>query len=339
MGNDHEALPWLRAPLSSALQAQQAHALLVTGSAGIGQFEFAMALAQAWLCETPASQRDDGLACGHCEGCRLVAQRSHPDLRLLVPEAWRAQAGLSADDTGDADEGKKRKPSQEIKVDQVRGALDFSERTAGRAPLKVVVVHPAEALNAVSANALLKTLEEPPGNMRFVLGCGAADSLLPTIRSRCQSIVLKAPDRAQALAWLAAQGLPDAGPLLDACGGLPLAARDQAAAGRDAAAWQAFPALVMRGDAAALAAWPLPVLAEALGRLCYDATALATGAQARFYPAWRPRALPQGPDGLAQLTACAAALRRFARQADHPWNAGLAVESLVMQVRGALHAA
>lgn len=308
------------------------------GPAGIGQFQFAMAMAQAWLCETPSTQRPEGLACGHCEGCRLVVQRSHPDLRLLVPEAWRAQAGLHAEEGGESDEGKKRKPSQEIKVDQVRGALDFSERTAGRAPLKVVVVQPAEALNAVSANALLKTLEEPPGNMRFVLACGAADSLLPTIRSRCQSIVLTPPDRAQALAWLAGQGIADAGPLLDACGGLPLAAREQAAAGRDAAAWQAFPSQVMRGDAAALAAWPLPVLAQALGRLCYDATARAAGAPARFFPAWQPRALPQGPEGLARLTACAASLRRFARQADHPWNAGLAVESLVMQVQVALQA-
>lgn len=331
-------LPWLRTPLRAALHAQQAHALLVMGPAGVGQFDFAMALTQAWLCEAPHAQRPDAMACGHCEGCRLVSQRSHPDLRLLVPEAWRVQAGLSVDEGGDSDDGKKRKPSQEIKVDQVRAALDFSERTAGRAALKVVVVQPAEALNAVSANALLKTLEEPPGNMRFVLACGAAQSLLPTIRSRCQSIALTAPERGEALAWLAEQGVTDAGPLLDACGGLPLTAREHAAAGRDAAAWQAFPSLVLRGDATALAAWPLPVLAEALGRLCYDAAALTAGAPARFFPTWQPRMQPRGAEGLARLTECAATLRRFARQADHPWNAGLAVEALLMQVRGALQA-
>lgn len=328
-------LPWLRAPLVAALQARPAHAQLVVGPPGTGQFAFALALVQAWLCEAPVGQRPGGLACGVCDGCHLVAQRSHPDLRLLVPEAFRSQAGLAADE-GEGDDGKKRKPSQEIKVDQVRATLDFSERTAGRAPLKVVLVHPAEALNAVAANALLKTLEEPPGSMRFVLGCGAPDSLLPTIRSRCQSVVLKPPPRDQALAWLEAQGVRDASLQLDACGGQPLAALEHVQAGRDAAAWQAFPNQVMGGDAAALAGWPLPVLADALGRLCHDATVLCVGGTPRFFPGWRPRRLPAGADALARLTACGAELRRFARQAEHPWNAGLAVESLVARVRDAL---
>lgn len=332
------SLPWLHAPLMRALQTHQAHALLATGPAGVGQFEFAMAMAQAWLCETPLSGRPDGLACGVCEGCRLVVQRSHPDLRLLVPEAWRVQAGLTPDEAGDEGDGKKRKLSQEIKVDQVRGALDFSERTAGRAALKVVVVQPAEALNAVSANALLKTLEEPPGPMRFVLACGAADALLPTIRSRCQSLMLTPPDRSAALMWLAEQGFVDAGPLLDACGGLPLAAREQALAGRDAAVWTAFPKQVLNGDTTVFSGWPLPVLAEALGRLCLDAAALACHAPARFFPHWQPAHAPQGAVALEALTRCSARLRQFVRQADHPWNAGLAVESLVMQVRQALRA-
>lgn len=324
--------PWLQHSLADALQ-RRAHALLVAGPPGLGQFEFSLALVQAWLCETPITSRDAaGQACGHCDGCHLVAQRSHPDLRLLVPEAFRSQAGLTADE-GDADDGKKRKPSQEIKVDQVRATLDFSERTAGRAPIKVVLLHPAEAMNAVAANALLKTLEEPPGAMRFVLGCGAADSLLPTIRSRCQSVVLSPPARDEALAWLNGQGVSGAEVVLDASGGLPLAAREHALAGRDAAAWQSFPERVLAGDAAAFSSWPLPVLADALGRLLHDAAALRVGAPARFFRQWQPR---RGGAGVDALTGCAAELRRFARQAEHPWNAGLAVESLVARVREVL---
>lgn len=320
--------PWLQQPLVDALQ-RRAHALLVTGPAGLGQFELSLALVQAWLCEaTPADRPAGAMACGRCDGCHLVAQRSHPDLRLLVPEAFRAQAGLEADE-GEGEDGKKRKPSQEIKVDQVRATLDFSERTAGRAPMKVVLVHPAEALNAVAANALLKTLEEPPGAMRFVLGCGAVDSLLPTIRSRCQSIVLRPPPREQALAWLDGQGIDGAEAVLDASSGMPPLALEHVKAGRDAAVWRALPAQVQAGDAAAFAGWPLPALADALGRLVHDAAAVRVGAPARYFRTWQPR----GPAAdIAALTGCASELRRFARQAEHPWNAALTVESLVARV-------
>ena len=335
---EDSVLPWLALPLAAALRTQQAHALLVTGPAGVGQWAFSLALAQAWLCEGKPAQRHHGLACGVCEGCHLVAGRSHPDLRLLVPEALRTQAGLNQEEGGDAEDGKKRKPSREIKVDQVRAALDFSERTAGRAGLKVVLVHPAEAMNAIAANALLKTLEEPLGTMRFVLACGAPQALLPTIRSRCQSVVLPVPERSQALAWLNAQGLKDAGALLDASGGLPLSALEHAQAGRDAAAWQALPGRVLAGDTAALAPWPLPALADALGKLVHDAAAQTVGAPARFFPAWQLGPVAHRADRLEALTQCAAELRRFVRQADHPWNAGLAVESLVAQVRLALMA-
>ena len=171
-----ELLPWLAEPLRHTLATQQAHALLLQAPPGVGQFDFAVELARAWLCETPQDQRRvpgrEGLACGHCSSCHLVDERSHPDLRLLVPEALRAEAGLPVEEGGsDAEgEGRKRKPSREIKVDQVRAALDFAELTAGRARLKVLLLHPAEAMNLQTASALLKTLEEPPGTARLLLG-------------------------------------------------------------------------------------------------------------------------------------------------------------------------
>ncbi|HNG82008.1 MAG TPA: DNA polymerase III subunit delta', partial [Burkholderiaceae bacterium] len=198
-------LPWLDDALAQALATQRAHALLVHGPEGVGQLDFALGLAKAWLCETPAGERDRGLACGRCAGCHLVDERTHPDLRLVVPEAMRAEAGLPGDDAGSDEDGKKRKPSREIKVDQIRTALEFAELTSGRASHKVLVIHPAEAINPIAANALLKTLEEP-GALRFVLASGAAQALLPTIRSRCQAVRLQMPPREAALAWLAAQG-------------------------------------------------------------------------------------------------------------------------------------
>jgi DNA polymerase-3 subunit delta' len=318
-------LPWLAAPLAQTLATQRSHALLVHGPTGVGQFEMALALARAWLCETPASERTGGLACGHCGSCHLVDEHSHPDLRLLVPEALRAQVGLDADDASD-DEGKKRKPSREIKVEQIRAAIDFSELTAGRAALKVLVVYPAEALNTVAANALLKTLEEPPGTLRFVLASAAPQSLPATVRSRCQSVPLRPPPAEQALAWLEAQGVAQAGLLLAASGQQPLAALAHHHAGLDGASWQALPARVAAGDVGVFANWPLPQVVDVLQKLCHDRLLATLGIAARYFPG-----AAVAPGDLVRLTAWATALRRHAAQADHPWNAGLAIEALLVE--------
>lgn len=317
-------LPWLADPLAQALATQRAHALLVHGPQGVGQFHFALGLAQAWLCETPAERRDRGLACGHCAACHLVDERSHPDLRVVVPELLRAEAGLEAEEAGSDDDGRKRKPSREIKVDQIRAALDFAELTAGRAAHKVLLLYPAEAINAVAANALLKTLEEP-GALRFVLASGAAQQLLPTLRSRCQAIALPMPAREAALAWLQAQGVPDAEVLLDAAGGQPQAALALQGAGIDAAACRLFPQRVAQRDAAALSGWPLPLLVDALARLCHDRALLGLGLRPRFFPHGELRAAD--PQAMARQ---AEALRRHARHAEHPFSAALAVEALLI---------
>ncbi|HEY9022955.1 MAG TPA: DNA polymerase III subunit delta', partial [Burkholderiaceae bacterium] len=180
-------LPWLAEPLQRALREQRSHALLVHGPSGVGQFELALGLAQGWLCE--AAEDGAPRPCGRCAACHLVRARSHPDLLVLVPEALRAALGWEPD--GDADDGSdkasKAKPSKDIKVEAVRAAVAFAQTTSARGRGKVVVLHPAERMNGISANTLLKTLEEPPGAARFVLSSAAPDALLPTIRSRCQA--------------------------------------------------------------------------------------------------------------------------------------------------------
>ncbi|HEV7913758.1 MAG TPA: DNA polymerase III subunit delta', partial [Albitalea sp.] len=179
-------LPWLEAPLRQALATRHAHALLIHGPQGIGQFELALTLAQAWLCEGEAADKP----CGRCASCKLVQARSHPDLLVLLPEALRESlgwAGADDADSGGDDKGGKRKPSKEIRVDEIRQAIGFAQTTSARGRCKVVLIHPAERMNGVSANALLKTLEEPPGEARLLLSCAAPDALLPTIRSRCQA--------------------------------------------------------------------------------------------------------------------------------------------------------
>jgi DNA polymerase-3 subunit delta' len=317
--------------LSQAL-AQRTHALLIQGPAGVGQFDLAITLAQAWLCEGSGERRP----CGTCASCRLVQAHSHPDLLVLLPEALREPLGWASSDEGEGgasdDKAGKRKPSKDIRVDEVRQAIAFSQTTSARGRGKLVVIHPAERMNGVSANALLKTLEEPPGAARLLLACAAPDALLPTIRSRCQALTLALPDQGLAARWLSERRVAQPEVLLAAAGGQPQEALDWSEEGIDAARWLALPKQIARGDADALSGWPLPRVVEMLQKLCHDAMRVAAGGAPRYFP---PSALPAAP-ALAPLAAWARELGRIARQAEHPWNAPLLVESLTQQARIAL---
>ncbi|MEO8835278.1 MAG: DNA polymerase III subunit delta' [Caldimonas sp.] len=327
------ALPWLATPLRDALATRHAHALLVQGPGRVGQFELALALAAAWLCEDRARPLVER-PCGQCAGCRLIAARSHPDLLVLVPEAMRESLGLSGGG-GEGEEGadgSKRKPSKEIRVEAVRAATAFATTTSARGRGKVVVVHPAERMNPIAANAFLKTLEEPVGDSRFLLCTADPESLLPTIRSRCQLIALGTPEIALAEAWLVRHDVDSPAVLLAGSGGQPQEALEWAANGIDASAWQALPRRIARGETAALRGWPLAWAVAVLQKICHDAAALAFGAEPRYFPR---QAIPAGAD-LDALLRAARELRRFAAEAEHPWSSDLALESLVEQTREAL---
>ena len=172
---------WIQQQLVSLL-AQRGHAWLIQGPSGLGQYDLAMAMARAWLCENPTEQG----ACGTCGSCHAIDVRTHADLCVLMPETEMLARNwpLSEKAQGEIDD-KKRKASKEIRVDAMRDAVEFSQRTSARGRGKAVVVFPAERMNNITANALLKTLEEPPGDVKFVLASEAAHQLLPTIRSRC----------------------------------------------------------------------------------------------------------------------------------------------------------
>jgi DNA polymerase-3 subunit delta' len=326
-------LPWLAPVLRQTLATQRAHALLLHGPQGVGQFELAVTLAQAWLCEAADAGKRP---CGVCASCRLVHAHSHPDMMVLLPEALQEPLGWARGEEDGAPEraGKGKAPSKEIKVDAVRAAIEFAQITSARGRAKVVVLHPAERINGVSANALLKVLEEPPGNARFVLSCAAPDALLPTIRSRCQSVPMALPPIDVAVAWLAGQGVADAALLLAATGGQPQEALEWTKQGIDAALWLRLPALVAQGMSAPLGGWPLARVVDALQKLCHDAACIAAGAAPRYFPAGSIRAGAQ-PGALA---AWMRELNRVARHAEHPWSAALMLESLVQQGQRALAA-
>ena len=325
-------LPWLVAARRTTLATRAAHALLLYGSGNVGQLELALALAKGWLCEDDSRALPDR-PCGRCASCRLHAARSHPDLLVLVPEALRDALGWDAGSEGEeGGEGGKRKPSKDIRVEAVRAAIAFATTTSARGRGKFVVVHPAERMNDVAASAFLKTLEEPPGDARFLLCSAAPDALLPTIRSRCQHVPLAVPDAKQATAWLEGQGIVDAAVLLAASGGHPQDAVELASRGIGAALWLALPRSVAQGDATPLLGWPLPLAVDALQKLCHDALCVACGGSPRYFP--RDRLDPGG--SFAALLRWSRELARVATEAEHPWSVDLAIESLVGQGREAL---
>ena len=323
--------PWIGRQFQ-ALAARPGHAFLVQGPSGLGQFELALALARAWLCEAPTAQR----ACGQCPSCHAIDVHTHGDLCVLMPEVDMLELGWPLSEKAQADiDDKKRKPSKEIRVEALRDSLEFAQRTSGRGRGKVVLVYPAERMNHVTANALLKTLEEPVGDVRFVLATEAAHQLLPTIRSRCQGHTLAWPEEGEALTWLEGHGLSaaDAQVLLRASGSRPEDALRAARAGRDAKRWRLLPKAVARGDASALADWSPAEAIDAMQKLCHDLLAQSAGGRPRFFEASDlPPAAP-----LHQLAAWWRELAGQLRTAEHPFNAGLMLEALVSRARTALH--
>ncbi len=330
------AFPWLQAPLHDALQTLSGHASLLHGAPGSGQFELALAVAAAWLCEAPKADGAHHEACGQCVSCRLIDAGTHPDLMVILPEALQVSLGFQADEAsaGDEEKGKTKKLSQEIKVEAIRALVRFAQQTASRSAGKVVLIHPAEQLNVVAANTLLKTLEEPPGKLRFVLCTTDVDGLLPTVRSRCQAWRVPMPAADVALSWLIAQGVPaePAQVWLAASGGQPLTALAHHEAGLDARVWLALPKEMAAGKSVVVQGWPLPMLVDALQKLCIDLSRQAAGHAPQFFPAG---ALPAAP-GVDRLSAWFKELLKAKRQSEHPWNQALKVESLVLQARQAL---
>lgn len=316
--------PWVQRQLT-ALIRQRGHAFLLHGPSGLGQYEMALELARSWLCEQPGEQG----ACGTCSSCHAIDVRTHPDMAVLLPEALCLELGWPLDEKTQKDlEEKKRKPSRNIRVEAARGVIAFTQLTRARGTSKVVLVYPAEQMNTESANTLLKTLEEPTGDVRFILASEAVHLLLPTIRSRCQAHALQWPEPAEALAWLeriaAAEGLPQADQrslkaCLQAAGGRPQDAVLWARMGLTEATWSRLPKAMAAGDWSLLAQWPARQQLDVMQKLCHDLMAVATGGVPRFFDAGH---LPTAP-GWPTLARWSRDLLAAARTVDHPFQAAL----------------
>lgn len=141
------------------------HALLFSGPEGVGKRRTAEALAAALLCSSPAA----GHPCGTCESCRAFSRGIHPDFFFVVPEAVG-------------------KGARNIRIETMRALGSALARPPELAPRQVALIDDAQRMNEAAANSFLKTLEEPTGDVVFLLVTGMRAALLDTIVSRCLEI-------------------------------------------------------------------------------------------------------------------------------------------------------
>lgn len=184
MGHDRN-IEVLRRSLKNG---KTAHSYLFEGVNGCGRKKTAIALIQALFCTTLP---DD--ACGVCPSCRKIQSGNHPDIHLIAPLPDK----------------------RDISVEQLRELQHDLSLRPYEAPRKACIIDPAERMNPSSANSLLKTLEEPPGNALIILLTENAGMLLPTVRSRCQLMRFAPLSPEHLLTLLEQSGMaPDAAALI-----------------------------------------------------------------------------------------------------------------------------
>lgn len=325
--------PWHRAVLERLLadRAHLPHALLVHGPTGIGKAEFARALGAGALCESPNA----GLACEACVSCHWFSQGNHPDFREIIPEA-DAEDDTEPAEAQPAAKSEKAK-SLVIKIDQIRAVADFVALSTHRAGYRVLLVHPAEAMHPAAANALLKTLEEPPPLTLIVMVSDRPARLLATIRSRCRLLALPMPPPAEALAWLRQSGVAQPETALASAGGAPLLARDLAEPG-EAELRRRLLAELARPSGADALQFAASVERGSVERMIYwmqtwvhDLVRVRLAGDARhhgdFGPALQARARAASLEALFDLERTLTDARRLSA---HPLNPRLLAEHLLM---------
>jgi DNA polymerase-3 subunit delta' len=322
-------------------RARLPHALLFSGPRGLEKVELAKAFAAGLFCE---ARRPDGEACGACLPCRWFGQGHHPDFRVLLPKALRPATEEENQEARD----KTKRGGQDITIDQVRELDDFLAVGTHRQGLRIILVYPAENLNRAAANALLKTLEEPPASTLFLLVSSEPMSLLPTLRSRCQNLAIPLPSPALSTRFLDANDVSDAATWLALAGGAPGLARRLAQ--ETGTAWretllQALESgqrLEVIATAATLEKTlktikgenPLPQLVNWSQKWLIDLNLAAQGLPIRFYLRQRDRitalALASQPLKLARYYRQLLQLRQ---ESEHPLNVRLFLEQFFFSYR------
>ncbi|MDC1288341.1 hypothetical protein N8198_10695 [Gammaproteobacteria bacterium] len=202
--------PWQSAVLERALALKHEnrlpHAVMLETASDYQMADLARYLSMFLLCDQPQNLS----LCGTCEACRMMSASTYADF---------SQVTLEVDD-------KSKKLSKNIKIEQIRNLIHELHLTRKYDRLKIAVIFPAEAMNKSSANALLKTLEEPAAGVLLLLITRNPGRIPITLRSRCQSWTIDPADAHASLEWLADQGIDAevAAQYLQYAGGDPLLA-------------------------------------------------------------------------------------------------------------------
>lgn len=315
------------------LRKRPAHGLLFKGSKGIGKLDLAINFAQGLLCQHPEAS---GFACRKCPSCHWFEQGSHPDYRLIQPQAL----SLDGEEADDPKPVSGKKPSKQVSVDQIRGLADFFGMSAHQGGRRVIVIHPAEAMNTNAANALLKNLEEPPPGLLFILVSHKPQQLLPTILSRCLSFALPAPDAASASRWLAEQGVKNPADALAVSGFAPLQAvqLDEQLGSEEREkllrAVRQPAALDVFALAEALQKTEQVLVVQWLQQWCYDLGSMKQAGKLRYHPG-EEAAIKKLVESVTplNLSRLQKHLQTAKREAQHTLNPKLFFESLLLAYR------
>jgi DNA polymerase-3 subunit delta' len=331
--------PWNEATWSALPAFDRMHpVLLIAGPRGVGKAAFAHTLAQALLCASlPASR----LPCGVCAACRLFESGNHPDFRVLQPADAEEEQGGGVGEEGTS-RSKGPAASRVIKVEAVRALADFFSLTSHLAGSKVVVIEPADRLNASAANALLKTLEEP-ANTRFLLITSQPARLPATVRSRCVRVTLPLPDAHAARAWLQAQGVANPEAALAMAGRAPLLALEMSGSDHGQVRRKLIDVVLSnpRFDPVAaadvLGPEQVTALVPALQRWCHDLILHQLTGTVRYYPdcaqILHPVARRADPQAVLRFVK---ELQQVTRHLEHPLNARLLAERCLIGYRNAI---
>lgn len=318
---------WLEHPLNELLTEPESlhHGLLIAGASGIGKSIFVRHLAAGLFCEA----RVNLTACLACPACQWMHQLAHPDLRLVMPEDRDPQFVASGS----------KKPSREIRIDQVRALARFMAVGAHRGGWRIVIIDPAEAMNPISANALLKTLEEPGEKTLLLLPSSHADRLPATVRSRCRLVPLPNPTPAVATQWLLDRGAADEAAAHQAmrAAGSPMHALEFIEPAKQAAHLSILEALGALPDTAVMRAVDLldrhdpKQWASVLQRWISDLARVVAGVLPYYYPEAESRMRQLAArTSLDRLTALQDATSTLSDRIDHPLNARLLCESTIL---------
>ncbi|MEW6164389.1 MAG: DNA polymerase III subunit delta' [Pseudomonadota bacterium] len=310
------------------------HALLFAGPRGIGKREVADALAARLLCEVELAPGQP--ACGSCPSCVMMAGATHPDFRLVQPEA-------ADEEEGGATEGEKKKASKQIRIQQIRELESFFHVGGHRGGARVCIIEPAESMNVITANSLLKILEEPSVSFYFIMISHRWNGLLPTLLSRSRRVMFAPPPESQAKAWLSAQKLEREAKWLPFFSGAPRAVAEAAESGKARILDALVTGLMSPEDPLSQAArWEPHVKADGglameelvttVQKWLHDLGRAAVGASPRYFPGdSRPLAVLANRVSLPLLMQAQRQVSQLRAWANHPLNPRLFLEDLAVR--------